>query len=187
MCDQPKPAPTPYVADVLQLSDNGLARAKIDDAEEEIFREMLQTLSAQLEHTLPPGLETQGDVEAVLRLVAKTLLELHKNPDYVGFLRMVIANSREHPWIAEEFAAVMDLQTDRLIRLLTHLTSLKVLNCRNPILAAHQFMGALNDVSLWPMMLGRDRIPIVDDEINEETVRMFMTHYGAPSTNLGLR
>ena len=148
-------------------------------SKEEIFREMLQRVSRQLEHAFPPGIETQGDVEHVLRLVARVILELHKNPDYLGFLRMVVADSRQFPWIAKEFAAVMDPQTERLIRLFAHLTSMGVLNCPNPTLAAHQFMGALNDLSLWPWMMGRKSIAVSDEEVVDETVRMLLEHYRA--------
>jgi AcrR family transcriptional regulator len=151
-------------------------------SKEEIFREMLERVSGQLEHAFPAGIETQGDVEAVLRRVARMILELHKNRDYLGFLRMVVADSRQFPWIAEEFAAVMDPQTERLVRLLAHLTSIGALNCRNPILAAHQFMGALNDLSLWPWMMGRKRIPVADEELVEETIGMFLRHYRAAPT-----
>jgi len=149
---------------------------------EEIFREMLQRVSGQLEQAFPPGIETQGDVETVLRLVARMILKLHKNREYLGFLRMVVADSRQVHWIAEEFAAVMDPQTERLVRLLAHLTSMGVLKCRNPMLAAHQFMGALNDLSLWPWMMGRERIPVPDEELVEETIRMFLEHYQAAPT-----
>lgn len=163
----------------------GLARRTLYNqfaSKEEIFREMLLRLSRQLESALPPGIETQGEVEEVLRLIARVILELHKNPEYLGFLRMVVADSRQFPWIAEEFAAVMDPQTERLVRLLAHLTSMGVLNCRNPILAAHQFMGALNDLTLWPWMLGRERLPVPDEEVVEETIRMFLGRYRAAPT-----
>ena len=163
----------------------GLARRTLYNqfaSKEEIFREMLLRLSRQLESALPPGIETQGEVEEVLRLIARVILELHKNPEYLGFLRMVVADARQFPWIAEEFAAVMDPQTERLVRLLAHLTSMGVLNCRNPILAAHQFMGALNDLTLWPWMLGRERLPVPDEEVVEETIRMFLEHYQAAPT-----
>src|SRR4051794_4048705 len=70
---------------------------------EELFREMLVDVSAQLEHALPPGIETQGDVENVLRLIAQAILGLHKHPGYLGFLRMVAADARQFPWIAEAF------------------------------------------------------------------------------------
>src|SRR5580700_9751440 len=83
-------------------------------SKEEIFREMLLRVSGQLERAFPPGIETQGDVEEVLRLV--------------------VADARQFPWIAEEFAAVMDPQTDRLTRYIAHLTEIGVLNCRNPLI-----------------------------------------------------
>jgi hypothetical protein len=67
---------------------------------------MLLGVSAQLETAFPPGIETQGDVEDVLRLVARMILELHKRPEYLGFLRMVVADSRQFPWIAEELAVL---------------------------------------------------------------------------------
>ena len=44
-------------------------------------------------------------------------------------------------------------------------------------MATHQFMGLLNEVSLWPWMMGRDRLPLPEEDIIEETVRMFLHHY----------
>jgi TetR/AcrR family transcriptional regulator of autoinduction and epiphytic fitness len=146
-------------------------------SKEEIFREMLLRVSGQLERAFPPGIETQGEVEDVLRVIARVILALHQNRQYLGFLRMVVADSRQFPWIAEEFAAVMDPQTDRLIRYLAHLTSMGVLSCPNPTLAAHQFMGILNELSLWPWMMGRESLPMPAEEVVEETIRMFLQHY----------
>lgn len=146
-------------------------------SKEEIFREMLLRVSRQLEDAFPPGIETQGDIEDVLRLVARVILDLHKQAKYLGFLRMVVADQRQFPWIAKEFAAAMDPQTERLTRLFAHLAAMGVLNCRNPTLAAHQFMGILNQLSLWPWMLGRKPLPIPAEQIVEEAVRMFIQHY----------
>jgi len=144
---------------------------------EEIFREMLLRVSGQLEDAFPTGIETQGDVEQVLRVVAGVILDLHKNPEYLGFLRMVVADSRQFPWIAEEFAAVMDPQTERLIRYFAHLNTMGVLDCRHPTLAAHQFMGMLNEFSLWPWMMGRKSISVDRKDVVEVTIRMFLLHY----------
>ena len=66
-------------------------------SKEEIFREMLLRVSGHLENAFPPGIETQGDVEDVLRLVARMIMELHRHPEYLGFLRMVVADSRQFP------------------------------------------------------------------------------------------
>ena len=144
---------------------------------EELFREMLSRLSGHLEVALPPGIETQGDVEHVLRLVAHAILGLHRNRNYLGFLRMVVADSRQFPWIAEAFAAVMDPQTERLVRYIAHVTGLGLLNCRNPLLAAHQFMGILNEFSLWPWMMGRQDLPFSEDDLVAEAVTMFLERY----------
>lgn len=149
-------------------------------SKEEIFREMLLRVSRQLEDAAPPGIETQGEVEGVLRVIARLILDLHKNPEYLGFLRMVVADARQFPWIAEEFAAVVDPQTERLTRYLAHLSIIGVLDCENPTLAAHQFMGMLNQMSLWPWMLARKSLRIPADEVIEATVTMFLKTYRRP-------
>jgi TetR/AcrR family transcriptional regulator of autoinduction and epiphytic fitness len=146
-------------------------------SKEEMFREMLGRVAGQLEGAFPPGIETEGDVEDVLRLVARMILGLHRQPEYLGFLRMVVADARQFPWIAEAFAAVMAPQTERLTRYLAHLTAVGILGCRNPLLAAHQFMGILNEFSLWPWMLGRGSLDVPADEVVEDTIRMFLQHY----------
>ncbi|MBV9582771.1 MAG: TetR/AcrR family transcriptional regulator [Chloroflexi bacterium] len=146
-------------------------------SKEDLFRDMLQRVSRQLEHAFPVGMETTGDVEEVLRLVARVISDLHKNPGYLGFLRMVVADSRQFPWIAEEFAAVMEPQTKRLIRYFAHLNEVGILECRDPTLAAHQFMGMLNQFSLWPWMMGQDRPPVADTDVADETIRMFLSYY----------
>lgn len=165
----------------------GLARRTLYNqftSKEEIFREMLLKVSGHLEDAFPPGIETQGDVEEVLRLVARMIMELHRRPEYLGFLRMVVADSRQFPWIAEEFAAVMDPLTERLARYVAHLTALGVLECRNPTVAAHQFMGILNEFSLWPWMLGRERLAVPAEEVVEETVRIFLRNYRRPRSDV---
>ena len=151
-------------------------------SKEEIFREMLLRVAGQLEDAFPPGIETQGNVEHVLRLIARVILDLHKHPEYLGFLRMVVADSRQFPWIAAEFATVLDPQAERLSRYLAHMTSLGVLDCRDPLLAAHQLMGMLNEFSLWPWLMGRDRIPVSTDHLVEESIRMFLQHYRLPQS-----
>jgi TetR/AcrR family transcriptional regulator, regulator of autoinduction and epiphytic fitness len=151
-------------------------------SKEEIFREMLLRVSGHLENLLPPGIETQGDVEEVLRLIAQSILDLHRRPGYLGFFRMVVADSRQFPWIAEAFAAVMEPQMERLARYLAHLTTMGILDCRNPMLAAHQFMGVLNEFYLWPWMMGRQGMLVPAEAVVEETMRMFLQRYRRPQS-----
>ena len=150
---------------------------------EEIFREMLLRFSAQLEDALPPGIETRGGVDEVLDLIARAIVGLHTRPGYLGFFRMVVADSRQFPWIADAFAAVMEPMTERFARYLAYLTEMAILDCRNALLAAHQFTGMLNEFVLWPMMLGREAVIASADEVVEETVRMFLLRYRLPRQN----
>jgi hypothetical protein len=71
----------------------------------------------------------------------------------------------------------MEPQTERLARYLAHVTDMGILDCRNPTLAAHQFMGILNEFSLWPWMLGREPALAADEEVVEEAVLMFLQRY----------
>src|ERR1700746_2318664 len=62
----------------------GLARRTLYNpftSKEEIFPEMLLRGSGHLEDAFPPGIETQGDIEEVLRLVARMIMELHRRPE----------------------------------------------------------------------------------------------------------
>jgi TetR/AcrR family transcriptional regulator of autoinduction and epiphytic fitness len=149
-------------------------------SKEEIFREVLLDVSDQLADAFPPGIETQGEVEDVLRLIARAILDLHGRPGYLGFFRMVVADARQFPWISEAFASVMDPQRERLERYLAHLTAMGILDCGNPTLAAHQFTGMLNEFVLWPWMLGRESLPVPAEDVIEETVRMFLLRYRRP-------
>jgi len=71
----------------------------------------------------------------------------------------------------------MDPRTERLTRYLTHLTARGILDCPNPTLAAQQFMGGLHELSRWPRMMGRESLPVPDNEVVEETLRIFLQHY----------
>jgi AcrR family transcriptional regulator len=144
---------------------------------EEILREMLSRTSTQLGNILPPGIETQGDVEDVLRLIAKAVLAFQAPPDYVGLVRMTVADARQFPWIAAAFESIRKPYRDRFERYLSHLTSLGVLECPHPLLAAQQFLGLLNEPTLWPRVLDQDSVPPASDTVIEEAIHMFLLRY----------
>jgi TetR/AcrR family transcriptional regulator, regulator of autoinduction and epiphytic fitness len=41
-------------------------------------------------------------------------------------------------------------------------------------------MGMLNELSLWPWMTGRESVPVLEKDVIEETIRMFLQHYRRP-------
>ena len=60
-----------------------------------------------------------------------------------------------------------------------------MLDSRNPLLQAHQFMRMLNELPLWPRMTGRQSVPVPAEEVIEETIRMLLYHYRAPANRKG--
>ena len=147
------------------------------DSKEEILREMLARFSMQLGHVLPPGIETQGDVDEVLRLIAGAVLTFQSRPEFVGLIRMTIADARHLPWIAAAFDAVLKPYLERFERYLSHLTSLGVLNCPCQSLAAQQFLGLINEPTLWQQVLDRDHQSFPTDTVVDEAVQMFLLRY----------
>jgi TetR/AcrR family transcriptional regulator, regulator of autoinduction and epiphytic fitness len=135
-------------------------------SKEEIFREMLLRLSGQLENEFPSGVETEGDVEDVLRLVARIILELRKHPEYLG---LPSHGGDRRPPVSLDRRRVRHGHgsPNRVFR------ALGILDCRNPLLAAHQFMGMLNDSYLCgPWMVGREGLPVSAEDAVEETIRI---------------
>lgn len=165
------------------LADSaGVARRTLYNqfaSKEEILREMLGRLSNRLRDVLPPGIETQGDVETVLRLVAKAILTFQAPPAYAGLLRMTVADVHRHPWIAKAFESVHKPYLDRFARYFEHMTQLGVLEVPHPLLAAHQFLGLINGPTLWPRVLNQAGIAEPPETVIEEAVRLFLLRYRA--------
>ncbi len=146
-------------------------------SKEDILREMLLRVSARIGGALPPGIETQGDVEDVLRLIAEAVLAFQTPTEFVGLVRMAMADARQFPWIASEFGSVLGPHLERFARYLSYLTSLGILDCPHPLLAAHQFLGLLNEPTLWQRVLDRDAAPVSPETVIEEAVGMFLLRY----------
>jgi AcrR family transcriptional regulator len=146
-------------------------------SKEEILREMLFRVSTRLGNVLPPGSRAQGDVEDVLRVIARAVLDFQAPPEFVGLVRMTVADARQFPWIAAAFESLLRPYLERFERYLSYLTALGVLDCSHPLLAAQQFLGLLNEPILWPRVLGQDIASPSPDTVVEETVRMFLLRY----------
>ncbi|XXF80990.1 TetR/AcrR family transcriptional regulator [Myxococcaceae bacterium GXIMD 01537] len=124
--------------------------------------------------------DLEGDVADALRRVAQAILRFSTRADYVALVRMVIAESRRFPWVGREFNRLGKLPLmERFARYLRRQTEARVLDCRHPDLAAHQFVGLLNEVLSWPqVMAGGATLDLPDEEeIIREAVAMFLSRY----------
>ncbi|MBD3007852.1 TetR/AcrR family transcriptional regulator [Streptomyces sp. 5-10] len=138
----------------------------------------LGDLSTRLERSLG----SDGDPAGFLRQFSQILLTFIEDTDQVAFTRLVIAESRRSPWIAEEFYRVgKEPLTKALADCLQRLHETGKIDCPSPGLAAHQFLGLLQEFIIWPqvMAIGPDVMNIPPfDVVVEEGIAMFLDRYG---------
>lgn len=138
----------------------------------------LGKLSMRLEETLG----TDGDPAGFLRQFSEILLTFIEDTDQVAFTRLVIAESRRIPWVAEEFYRVGKAPlTKALADCLQRLNETGEINCPSPALAAQQFLGLIQEFIIWPkvMAIGPDVMSIPPfDVVVEEGIAMFLNRYG---------
>ncbi len=119
---------------------------------------------------------------AMLRSFAQALLHFVAETDQVAFTRLVIAESRRRPWIAEEFyrAGKQPILT-AFAAALSAMASEGMIRCEHPELAAHQFMGLVQEFVIWPkvMAIGEALTELPSsDLVIEEAIAMFLGRYG---------
>ncbi len=131
----------------------------------------------RLEH-----LEHSEPVEAHLRAVAQAIVAFQENPDQIKFQRLIVGESRRLDWIGP--AAFRTGKGPRMKALAAHLETLHRegrLVCPNPMVAAWQFVGLVQEFLVWPKVMdigdAGDMIPPAATVI-EEAIATFMARYG---------
>lgn len=129
-----------------------------------------------------PELDPDGDPEVVLRHIAGTILDFLAATDQIAFTRLVVGESRRRPWIGEEFHRRGKRPALRaFVAQLQRMDEVGTIDCPNPSLAAHQFLGLIQEFVIWPYVMaigaagveGLPPTPIVIDE----AIAMFLARY----------
>lgn len=155
-------------------------------SKESVFRAMVDRHWSRLQVGRAADLGEGGtrSAEAVLRRFAEAILEFVGENEQVGFIRLVVAESRRLPWIAEEFyRSGKEPLLQALVVQLERLAADGLIECRSTELAAHQFFGLLQEVALWPHVMGFGELvsnPPPRDVLIAETVATFMARYAPP-------
>lgn len=131
------------------------------------------------------------DPAAKLVGIARAFLRFIDDADQAAFTRLVIAESRTHPWIGEEFHRFgQALTLETLAEILGAMHQQGVLDCQQPDIAARQFLALINEFSLWPkvMAVGAAQAGTPDpDAIVTEAVATFLCRYGRRGPESGSR
>jgi AcrR family transcriptional regulator len=117
-----------------------------------------------------------------LRNFARALLRFVEQTDQVAFTRLVIAESRQRPWIADEFYRCgKEPILKGFAAALAAMARQGMIACARPELAAHQFMGLVQEFVVWPrvMAIGKALADLPDnDVVIAEAVTTFLSRYG---------
>ncbi|MFD1657788.1 TetR/AcrR family transcriptional regulator [Streptomyces caeni] len=174
-------------------AEAGVARQTVYNrfgSKDAVFRAVMEDHWGSLRlETLPSrlteGLERTGDPAAFLRRLSAALIDFIDETGQIAFTRLVIAESRRAPWIADEFYR---LGKEPLIRAfeagLRDLDEAGTIRCPSPEVAAHQFLGLIQEFVLWPrvMAVPAERMGIPSTEtVVEEAIATFLSRYGSPT------
>lgn len=157
-------------------SKEAVFRAMVGLHWDEIARDSAAVLSTSLDPVLGPAAILRGFGEAIVRFIDGT--------QQVAFTRLVIMESRQRPWIAEEFYRLgKQPLLEGFINCLHRLDEAGAIACRHPEIAAHQFFGLIQEFAIWPhvMAIGPavEAIPLPALVI-DEAVLTFLSRYGVP-------
>lgn len=157
-------------------SKEAVFRAMVGLHWDEIARDSAAVLSTSLDPVLGPAAILRGFGEAIIRFIDGT--------EQVAFTRLVISESRQRPWIAEEFYRLgKQPLLEGFTVCLRRLDEAGAIACRHPEIAAHQFFGLIQEFAIWPhvMAIGpaaKEMPP--PDLVIDEAVLTFLSRYGLP-------
>ena len=154
-------------------------------SKEAVFRSMIELHWASIngDETFSQLHKGRSDnPRIVLKRFADAIFRFVSETDQIAFTRLVISESRRLPWIGQEFYR---LGKQPLLRAFVDCIRKMVddgqLSCPNPELAAHQFLGLIQEFFIWPkvMAIGPaiSEMP-AEKVVVEEAIRMFLGRYG---------
>jgi TetR/AcrR family transcriptional regulator of autoinduction and epiphytic fitness len=155
-------------------------------SKEAVFRSMVAFHWASINlgelFALSENAHREEDATDILRRLALAILQFVAEADQIAFTRLVVSESHRLPWIAEEFYRLgKQPLLSAFVRCLEQMTADGLLDCPHPELAAHQFLGLIQEFIIWPkvMAIGQavHRMPS-NKVVIEEAIRMFLDRYG---------
>ena len=131
---------------------------------------------------LSESLSAESEPTTILRGFGEAIIRFIDGTDQVAFTRLVIMESLQRPWIAEEFYRLgKQPLLEGFTSCLRRMNEAGLIACPHLDIAAHQFFGLIQEIAIWPhvMAIGPavKTLPSTTAVI-EEAVLMFLARYG---------
>ena len=160
-------------------------------SKEAMFRSMVEmhwaTIAKDSEAVLAVGLDTDRKPSDLLRRFGEAIVRFVVETEQIAFTRLVVSESHDRPWVAEEFYRLgKQPLLDGFVECLKRLDTAGSIECRRPVVAAHQFFGMIQEIVIWPhvMAIGPGLAGLPDaEEAIEEAVLTFLGRYSSRSSD----
>jgi len=158
-------------------------------SKEALFRATVElhwaTIARDGEAALSAGFDLEAGPATVLRRFGEAVVRFINETEQVAFTRLVITESHGRPWIAEEFYRLGKRPLlEGFIACLRQLHEAGLIVCPQPLVAAHQFFGMIQEMVIWPhvMAIGpaAEEMP-PSGLVVEEAVLTFLGRYAPAS------
>ena len=155
-------------------------------SKEALFRATVElhwdTIARDSEAALSAGVDVAQGPSAVLRRFGQAIVRFIEDTEQVAFTRLVISESHGRPWIAEEFYRLgKQPLLHGFVACLQRLDGAGLIACGQPLVAAHQFFGMIQEMVIWPYVMAigpaTGEFPPARLVI-EEAVLTFLSRYG---------
>ena len=128
-------------------------------SKEQLFRAVIEahwsSIAADYTAAFARPTDLSPDVQDTLRRFGAAVVRFIRRTEQVAFTRLVIAEARQEPWIAQEFYRLgKQPLAAAFSRCLADLSQAGLLDCPHPDIAAHQFLGMIQEFVVWPDVMG---------------------------------
>jgi TetR/AcrR family transcriptional regulator of autoinduction and epiphytic fitness len=154
-------------------------------SKEAVFRSMIEFHWASInrgEIFFHPHKTVPEHPKFILKRFADAIFRFVSDTDQIAFTRLVISESRRLPWIGQEFYRLGKQPLLRaFVDCIRKMVDDNQLSCPNPELAAHQFLGLIQEFVIWPkvMAIGPAVLEMPADKVVvDEAIQMFLGRYG---------
>ena len=150
-------------------------------SKEQLFRQIRDDLVRRACDVQPVLYDAQVPLQQQLRQIGQHEVELLVSKDFACLARVTLPAALTCPKFAAEMFADVYGRQQRIVRWIEAATEDRRLQVPCPARAARQFIVLLNGFAFWPHVFGGQPVPSPAqcEQIVEETVQLFLDHYGA--------
>lgn len=147
-------------------------------SKEAIFSAALEHHWSRFAWSVDVTLDPHRSPGLVLADVGQAIIDFVNSSEQISMIRTVIADGRHAPGLEKTFYFRGKKPLfERFSKYLKEATDLGQLECLDPQLAAHMFLGMLQEPLLWPRVMNTGEAIPDFKSVNREAVRAFLAAY----------